>query len=103
MEDFAKKYLSKKDECYSYVLNLYSFSQEELRAIFEEFKQEGGEILYVYTTGLNVPQMYAYTEAAMKAGIKNFEFDFNSGINDDIKTYLTETEKKGVSVSYRVF
>ncbi len=102
LEDFSKKYLESVDKNYSHIVNLHSFTKEQLFDVFSQFKKAGGEVLYVYTSGINVPQMYEYTESAIKAGILKIEFDFNSGMNENIEKYIKETLAKGVSVSYKI-
>lgn len=102
LESFSKKYLESVDKNYSHIVNLHSFTKEQLTEVFSQFKKAGGEVLYVYTSGINVPQMYEYTEAAIKAGIFKIEFDFNSGINENIEEYIKDTLAKGVNVSYKI-
>ena len=88
LEERVVEYLGEKDENYSYVLNLRDKSVDELDEIFVQFVREGGEVVYVYTTGSDVNQMYEYSESAIRCGIKRFEFEFNAGMDYDIIKFL---------------
>lgn len=83
LEVVVKDYLKSKTP-YSYILNLRDFSKDSLIDVFDEFKEQGGEVVYVYTTGTDIPQMYEYMEAALKVGLRSFEFEFNSGMSPEI-------------------
>lgn len=86
----AIKYLDDVDPNYSYITHLASFDIPQLIEIFTLFKQAGGEVVYVYTTGINVSQMFDYTEAAISAGLLRFEFEFNAGMDDAIQEFLDD-------------
>jgi len=86
LEDHTIKHLRKVDKNYSYVTNLRSFSQVDLVKVFEEFKANGGEAAYLYTTGFDVDQVHEYCEALQEAGITKIDFEFNSG---DSHKYLS--------------
>jgi hypothetical protein len=88
LESRAKDYLRTVDKKYSYIVNLSEHSEDELDSILLEFKQMGGEVVYVYTTGSNIQQMYDYVSSALKADISRFEFEFNAGIDDGIEEFL---------------
>lgn len=75
---------------FSYITNLRVFDKEDLIDIFKEFLASGGEVLYIYTTGQDVGQMYQYTEAAIEAGIKEMILEFNSGINSKHEEFLND-------------
>lgn len=96
LEDNAKNYLISKDKNYSYVLNLSCHTEDQLKAIFEEFVSKGGTTVYVYTTGLKVQQMYDYFNTAKSTGINQFEFVFNSGINENIQEFLDYADKNAL-------
>lgn len=82
LEKRTIEYLSEKDKNYSYVLNLRNYDIDSLTAVFKKFVANGGEVVYVYTTGLDVPQMFDYSTALIAAGIKKVEFEFNCGKNE---------------------
>ena len=93
LEGRTIEYLSALDKNYSYILRLVEYSKEELINIFKEFITKGGEIVYVYTTGSNVGQMWEYSEAIIGSGLKTVAFEFNWGYNEqhkDVVEYLTE-------------
>lgn len=94
LEEYSKNYLNKKDNNYSYITNLSSHTNEQLEVIFKEFKSKGGEVVYVYTTGLKVQQMYDYFNTAVKAGIQTFEFEFNVDIIGAIKDFIDYAKDK---------
>lgn len=79
LERHSKDFLNKVDSNYSYVLRLCEFSKDELISVFKDFKSKGGEVVYVYTTGSNVSQMWEYCNAVIAAGLKNIVFEFNAG------------------------
>lgn len=93
LEEHSKKYLNDKDDNYSYILNLGEHSKEQLTAIFKEFVSKGGEVVYVYTTGMKTTQMYEYFDTAFDCGIKKFEFEFNSGLSNGINEFLKYATK----------
>jgi hypothetical protein len=88
LEQHAIDYLERVDQNYSYITNLASHDYHSLVEIFGEFLKAGGDTVYVFTTGMNVEQMYEYESAARHAGIRKFEFEFNSGINNDIQKFI---------------
>lgn len=88
LEERTRQYLGQQDPEFSYVLNLHKFSKSDLVEVFSEFKTKGGEVVHVYTTGTNVPQMYEYFEAAQEAGLNTFVFEFNSGTGNGISDFI---------------
>lgn len=96
LEKDVEQYLSKRDPNFSYVLNLYTFNQEELLAVFNNFKSQGGEILYVYTTGIDLSQMKLYIEVAILAGIKKIELKIKNGINEQHTKILNSFSQKEI-------
>ena len=88
LERHTVKHLEKVDPNYSYVCNLRGYSKEELVGIFSQFKANGGETAYLYTTGFDIPQIHEYCEALQKAGINKIDFEFNSGISDELQEAL---------------
>lgn len=101
LEQHTKDYLSLRDENYSYILNLRRYSHEELVNVFTEFKEKGGHTVYVYTTGSDVQQMYDYSESAIAAGIRNFIFEFNSEVTDQIHHFLDYIESQATVLSFQ--
>jgi len=83
----------------SYVLNLRNFDIGDLTKIFNEFAENGGHTVYVYTTGMDVDQMYDYSKALIRSNIDEILFDFNSGINDDINKVVAFLQEQDVGVT----
>ena len=99
LERHTIKHLKKVDPNYSYVCNLRSFSFDELVDIFRKFKANGGEAAYLYTTGFDIDQVHEYCEALQEAGITKIDFEFNSGITDQLQEALdTIAENMSISV-----
>lgn len=99
LEDHTIKHLRKVDKFYSYITNLRSFSKEDLVKVFNEFKANGGEAAYLYTTGFDVDQVHEYCEALQEAGITKIDFEFNSGITVKLQEALdTIAENMSISV-----
>lgn len=94
LEQHSIDYMESDFGKYSYITNLRLFDKEDLIKVFKEFLASGGEILYIYTTGQDVGQMYQYTGAAIEAGIKEMVLEFNSGINSKHEEYLTHFKNK---------
>lgn len=88
LESHTRQFLGERDKNFSYVLNLHKYDKDALVKVFTEFKVKGGSIVYVYTTGMNVPQMYDYFEAAKTAGLNDFVFHFNAIISEGIKGFI---------------
>lgn len=88
LEAHTRQYLGQRDTNFSYILNLGGYTKDALVQVFTEFKAKGGKTVYVYTTGMNVPQMYEYFDAAQKAGLNDFEFHFNAFITDGIQGFI---------------
>lgn len=99
LEDETKKYLSNKDNNFSYILNLHTFSEKELIEVFKEFKKSNGQILYVYTTGLNIPQMETYIESAYFSGINEIELKITSEITQKHKEIFQRFRDKNVKIT----
>lgn len=93
------KIVSLVDKDYSYITSLSNHSVEDLKGVFDSFKDIGGENIYVYTTGRNIKGMYKYTEAAIKSGFKEIKIDFNDGLNDSIEEYLNHF-KDDINIIY---
>jgi len=89
LEERTRQYLGERDPNYSYILNLHKFSKDDLIKVFTEFKENGGSIVHVYTTGTNVPQMYEYFDAAKEAGLNDFVFEFNAGTENGIAEFIS--------------
>lgn len=109
LENYSVNYMKRElgDQSYSYITELRLFSEEELFDIFKDFVNEGGRIVYVYTTGGDVDQMYSYARAALKAGLQNFIFCFNSGTNAEINDFISYLKSKASvkveGVDYRFY
>jgi len=98
LERHTIQYLSTKDKNFSYVLNLRDYDVHVLTKVFSDFRDNGGCVVYVYTTGIDVPQMYDYSEAIVAAGLKHVEFEFNAGENPEHKNLVQYLVERGVEV-----
>lgn len=95
LERDAVKWLRDNDSNYSYITELSTLHLVyQLPSLMKEFVENGGTHIYVYTTGQNHKQMYDYSKVAIKAGIKNFVFDFNSGMDDNINEFIAWLKPK---------
>lgn len=88
LEQRTIDYLSNKEDDFSYILNLKRYNKKELCRVFKEFQSNGGETVYVYTTGIDVEQMYTYMNCAISSDISKFEFEFNAGITEEISKFI---------------
>jgi hypothetical protein len=88
LERNAVEELYKLDKNFSFVTELRLFKKNQLLELTRKFVKQGGTTLYVYTTGIDVEQMYEYSEIAIQAGIQKFIFNFNCGINKDIQKFI---------------
>ncbi len=84
--DYMKNVL--KEYNYSFIKELRLYSTDQLKRAFKAFVDAGGEIVYVYTTGRDVEQMYEYSTCAFESGLRKFIFQFNSGMDEDIKRFV---------------
>lgn len=98
LEEHTINYLSSIDPHFSSIVNLRKFSVDELTTIFKEFKAKGGETVYVYTTGSDVPQMQDYSQAIINAGLKRVEFEFNAGFNDELNKVIDKLKSNGIEI-----
>lgn len=94
LEQHTLDFMKENDPNFSYVLNLRNYSKDDLVKVFKTFVQRGGESLYLYTTGLDVPQIKEYLEAAVEAGVKAAKFEFNAGDQGFIPILERCTEMK---------
>lgn len=94
LEKYSENYLKDKDVNYSYITNLSSHTNNQLKAIFKEFISKGGTTVYVYTTGMKIQQMYDYFNTAVDTGLSSFEFEFNSEITTDIKLFIDYAKER---------
>lgn len=91
LEDNAINFMEKRFGAYktfSYIKDLKATRKHQYQNIFKQFKQQGGEYVYVYTTGIDVEQMYEYSMYALDAGLNNFIFDFNKGLDKEINKFI---------------
>lgn len=105
LEPYTVKNLSKLEgDHFSYVTCLRDFSNEKLLKIMKKFVKNGGDTLWVYTTGSDTLQMHVYMDLSLEAGINNFVFKFNSGNNDKLTKLLHKYDKhpdvKSISCEY---
>lgn len=89
----SERYLKAVDPNHSTIFNLrgrFHYLEDRLK----KFMDNGGHTVFVYTTGMDVKQMYDYTKIILKVGLKNLVFHFNTGLTDDIQEYLNDTRGK---------
>lgn len=70
LEEHTKDYLGSVDSHYSYICELRNYNHDELVDVFKRFISYGGTTVYVYTTGMDVPQMHDYSKAIIESGLK---------------------------------
>lgn len=90
LEQHTKDFMKENDENFSYILNLRNCDKYKLSKIFKLFVKNGGESLYLYTTGMDTLQMRDYIQIAIDAGIKKGLFEFNAGKDQDIVDVMDE-------------
>jgi len=73
---------------FSIVYDLRGHTHERLVAFLKEFKAKGGEKVFVYTTGLDVPQMFAYTDAILEAELSHLVLYVTGGTTDKHDHYF---------------
>lgn len=89
LESEARDYMNKNfDRNYSYISDMKTYTDKDFKKVFSEFREQGGEVVYVYTTGIDYQQMYEYSRHCLDAGLKDFRFHFNSGIGKDIEDFI---------------
>lgn len=98
----SRKFLEKMDPNFSIVFDLRGHTTERLIKTFEYFKKNGGEVVFVYTTGLDVEQMYEYVKCMKIADLNTLKFHFNTGRNPDIDKFL-EWSKEFLGCDVEVF
>ena len=84
--DFMRGKLNDKN--FSYITEIRMYNEWRLLYAFQAFIKAGGELVYVYTTGRDVDQMYQYSESALTAGLKKFAFQFVHGTDPKIDRFL---------------
>jgi len=94
LERSAVNRLEALDKNFSYITELRLISKQEFSRILDKFKENGGDSVYVYTTGMDVKQMYQYSTDCLKKRISNFVFEFNSGLDDEITEFLEWLAKR---------
>lgn len=68
----SEKFLKANDPNFSTIYDLRAHCKNLVLANqLSAFKSAGGSHVYVYTTGMDVPQMYIYAASSLAAGLKN--------------------------------
>ncbi len=98
LEVDAVAYMESVDPNYSYICNMRSFSFDDMVEVFEEFIAKGGDYVYLYTTGMDVKQMYEYTGAMKKAGIMKIKFYWTADNGIDQREFVQESIDDGYDV-----
>jgi hypothetical protein len=73
---------------YSVIYDLRSHTHEQLLSALKQFRTDGGTSVFVYTTGLDVGQMYSYTDTMLGARLSKIEFVFNGPVSLDVEAFL---------------
>lgn len=94
----SKSFLEKKDPNYSAIFDLRYYSQSELAMFLDIFTSDGGHTVFVYTTGMDVKQMWEYSETIINSQITHVVFSFTQGKNDAINEVIDHLLDKGVFV-----
>lgn len=87
LEAYTTATLEAIDPDYGYIVNLRYFDQQQLTDIFSHFVSNGGHTVHVYTTGIDVEQMYLYASAAVNAQVPNLWIQLNCGVSDAHKEF----------------
>jgi hypothetical protein len=89
IERASREYMRNRfGENYAYIVDMKALPEREFIKIFTNFVEEGGKYVYVYTTGIDVEQMYEYSKYALQSGLRDFIFDFNCGIDKNIQKFI---------------
>lgn len=88
LEQYTRKHLHDIDKKFSHSRNSYHWTKENFISVLTEFKEAGGQGLWLYTTGMHVDQMYMYTDAAIEVGLTKFIFNFNSGESEILLDFI---------------
>lgn len=73
---------------WSNIVGLRDYTHEQLVELLRQFKTDGGEEVFVYTTGADVPQMFDYTDALIEAGLTKLILYFVDGATDKHADYF---------------
>lgn len=73
---------------YSVIRGLRDYNHTQLVALLKQFKDNGGEEVFVYTTGLDVSQMFDYTHAILEAGLNKLVLYFTGGSDEKHVEYF---------------
>lgn len=99
LEAKAIKICSKNlDDSFSYIVNLRELSSLQLRRTFQQFITQGGEGLYVYTTGSDIEQLYEYVSIACQTGMKKIVFTFTAGTHRRLETAMCWAKKQNIQI-----
>lgn len=101
IENHTKAWFYRNNASISYVVNLRDVIGEDLVNILNRFHMNGGHTVYVYTTGIDVSEMYQYASDIISSDINNVMFEFNSGISDEILEVIDYLKKRNIKVSYK--
>lgn len=98
---YTRDSLGKIDRYFSSIRNMIHWRKQDFEKVFKEFISEGGEGVWLYTTGNDIEQMYLYTETAIECGIKKFIFNFNSGESKNILDFISKfNDNKHIDFKY---
>lgn len=85
----------------SYILNTYSLTEDELKNVLIEFKENGGIGIWQYTTGTDIEQLYLFMKLGLEIGLTEYIFNFNSGLNDGLIEFINDfKDTNGIKFVY---
>lgn len=92
LPDQSLVFLKEMDKSFSIVYDLRGHSDSQLEGALRQFKFNGGSTVFVYTTGLDVQQMYDYTKSIKSVGFDRLVFYFVAGVNREINDFIRFAE-----------
>ena len=98
--EYMKSHDYNSKEEFSYITEFHRYDTEALTEIFLKFYGAGGDEVYVYTTGINVNQMYDYLDAAIAAGLSSLVIEFNAGVTDEIQEFIDHATACDITFKY---
>ena len=93
----AIAYMANRWGKYSVILCLRE-QEATLSQTLKDMRRNGIEAVYVYTTGGDVPQMYAYLDSIAEAGIKHLVMHFVGGEKKEHIEFVDKAKDRGVDV-----
>lgn len=102
----TKNFFAKQAIPYSVVYDLRGHSKPRLVAVLKQHRANGGDSVFVHTTGLDVPQMFEYTDAIIEAGLSTLVLHFVGGRTerhvDYFKKYMGIRNRQAPKLHVRI-